>query len=211
MHIVEDGLHECRLVCRRWRDACRRLPVKLGEILLPSDRLERAAELFPEADKLTIAIGIDDDNIEEAHIIPHLLRLKNLKHFSPVFCGGDIDLQNLVVACLPSIQHLQSLKLWIEHEDTLICFINNLRYLKNLTSLCFGHRCSLRKDLDPDSEVRGLRNLKTDFGLLVNRRNELVFPMLTGLTSLIIHGPSFRRADTFALNLQVCQLLHSSV
>ena len=37
VYVVEDGLHECRFVCRQWRDACGKLPVKLERV--PLDKL----------------------------------------------------------------------------------------------------------------------------------------------------------------------------
>ena len=49
---VDDGLHECRRVSRRWRDACGKLPIKLGNQCL--HRMGEAAELFPKAVSLTL-------------------------------------------------------------------------------------------------------------------------------------------------------------
>ena len=28
-HLVNDGLHECHLVCRKWNKVCKKLPVQL--------------------------------------------------------------------------------------------------------------------------------------------------------------------------------------
>ena len=38
------------LVCRQWRDACGKLPVKLERV--PLDKLQKAADLFPKAKTL---------------------------------------------------------------------------------------------------------------------------------------------------------------
>ena len=32
-HLVEHGLQNCRLVCRRWYEACKQFPVELGKIV----------------------------------------------------------------------------------------------------------------------------------------------------------------------------------
>ena len=52
--LMEDGLHECRLVCRRWRDACRRLPVTIqpGIAFDASKVVKMATERFPNATAL---------------------------------------------------------------------------------------------------------------------------------------------------------------
>ena len=208
-YVVDDGLHECRLVCRQWRDACGKLPVELGTVMIPSDKLQRAVELFPEAKTLKMYNWFNEE-IEETQIVPHLLRLQNLKHFILLLPGQSIDLQNLI-ACLSSIQHLQSLNLWISHENMLLCLLRGLCCLKKLTSLSVIHDFVFQNDLDPDSDVQGLNHLEIAFELMINRRSELVFPMLTGLTSLGIRHSNVRRSQQVPHNLQVCQLLYTFV
>ena len=201
-HLVEDSLHECRRVCRRWRDACGKLPVKLGNVY--SDELQTAVDLFPETERLGMREWISSVDIIETHIVPQLPRLANLKDLSLYLDGVSIDLRSLV-ACFSSMQHLGSLSLYTTHEDTLHCFVHDLRYLTKLTSLFLDHNCVLHNDLDPNSCVQGLRQLTIPFHLLINERGEFVFPMLTGLTSLVIGGG--RDPEQFPYNLQVCQSL----
>ena len=201
-YVVEDGLHECRRVCRRWRDACGKLPVKLDRVF--ADTLQKAADLFPEAERLSMREWISSVDVIETHIVPQLPRLANLKHLSLYLNGESIDLRNLV-ACFSSMQHLGSLSLYITHEDTLHCFVHDLRYLTKLTSLLLDHNCVLYNDLDPNSCVQGLCQLTIPFHLLINGRGEFVFPMLTGLTNLIIRGAT--DPEQFPYNLQVCQSL----
>ena len=207
--VLDDGLHECRLVCRRWRDACGKLPVDLQADGIPPDKLSRAVDLFPEAKTLSISDATRSADVVETHLIPHLQRLKNLNHFS-LFLLDPIDLRN-VIACLSSMQHLLSLQLRIDHEDSVHCFIHDLRYLKNLTSLFFIHTCHLQKDLDPVDYVHGLSQLEIDMDLLINRKDKPVFPMLTGLTSLVISDGGTRHLQQLPYNLQVCLLLRSFV
>ena len=200
-HVLEDGLHECRLVCRRWRDACGKLPVRLARISLRN--MQEAAEKFPKAERLSMLECIRSVDVIET-IVPQLPRLANLKDLSLYLDGKSIDLRNLV-ACFSSMQHLGSLSLYTTHEDTLHCFVHDLRYLTKLTSLSLDHKCVLHNDLDPNSCVQGLRQLAMPFRLLINRRGKLVFPMLMGLTSLFI---KFARVpEQSPYNLQVCQSL----
>ena len=145
----------------------------------------------------------------ETLTISHLPRLENLNHFSLYIYRKYVD-RNLI-ACFSSMQHLRSLRLIITDEDTLHCFVHDLHYLKNLTSLhliCFP---DLQNDLEPNSSVQGLSQLEMGFKLLVNRRGELIFPMLSGLTSLDVYYRLTIDPRQFPPNLQVCQLLCSSV
>ena len=207
-HLVEDGLHECRLVCRRWRDACGKLPVKLDSMCL--DKLQRLADMFPKAETLSISKIVHDADVIEREVVPQLPRLKNLNSLCVFFFGESLDLRNLV-ACFSSMQHLKSLQLWNTNEDTLHCLIHGLHYLKHLTSLVLNHICVLQNNVDPNSRVQGLRELSMPFELLINRRGELVFPMLTGLTSLNIDRFSHIEPQQPPRNLQVCQFMRSLV
>ena len=95
VYVVEDGLHECRLVCRRWRDACGKLPVKLGRVSL--DKLEKAADLFPKAKTLRMDERIYSTGPIKTLTISHLPRLENLNDFSLHIYGDYVD-RNLI-AC----------------------------------------------------------------------------------------------------------------
>ena len=200
VYVVEDGLHECRLVCRQWRDACGKLPVKLGRV--PLDKLQKAADLFPKAKTMRIDVTIYSTGPIETLTISHLPRLENLNHFSLHIYGKYVD-RNLI-ACFSSMQHLRSLRLNITAEDTLHCFVHDLHYLKNLTSLYLIHTCHLWNDLEPNSSVQGLSQLEISHESLINRRGELVFPMLSGLTSLDVYHRSNSDPRQFPPNLQVC-------
>ena len=223
--VEDDGLHECRLVCRRWRDACGKLPVKLKSMSL--DKLQRAAEMFPEAKTLIIIESIHDTDVIETHIVPHLQRLENLNHLSlclnsiqigTLYLVEPIDQRNLgepidqrnLVACMLSMHRLRFLQVQTDQEDTLQCLIRGLRHLANLTSLSLAHNGVLQNDLDTDDCVTGLRQLGIPANLLINSQGELIFPMLTGLTGLFIGG-NFGYPQPLPRNLQVCQLLCSFV
>ena len=200
-YVMADGLHECRLTCRKWRDACRKLPVKLGRV--PLERLSKAVDLFPEAKALSMNVWILNPDVLGMHMISHLLRLENLNHLSLFVYDQFIDLRYLVT-CFSSMQHLRSLCLKISREGTLHCLIHDLHYLRTLTSLYLIHTCHLWNDLEPNSSVQGLSQLETGFKLLVNKRGELVFPKLTRLTSLDVYHRSNSDPRQFPPNLQVC-------
>ena len=208
-YVVEDGLHECRLVCRRWRDACGKLPVRLNRVSLHN--MQEAAEKFPKAQTLYMSGWVNNENVIETHVVPQLKRFEYLYDLSLLLSGYSIDMRNLI-ACLSSMQNLEFLELCICHEDTLQYFIHDLRYLTKLTSLRLSHECASVDDLVPSSCVTGLRELHTAIELLANDWNELVFPMLTGLTSLSVYDDwEFKDTKPYVRDLQVYQLLHSIV
>ena len=195
--LMEDGLHECRRVCRRWRDACRKLPVELFSV--HPDKLHRMIDLFPEAVSLTMRKRLDSEDTVERQVIPQLSRLKNLQHLY-LFCDQLSDASSLVT-CLLSMDRLQSLSLRMD-RDVLQIF-QALRRLTNLESLNLSVSCFEQTDLEPVTELRGLRDLTIGVQLIVNKRDELLFSSPTRLTSLCIAGGSLEGHTSFRIDLQV--------
>ena len=196
--VMEDGLHECRRVCRRWRDACGKLPVELRGI--HPDQLQRVVALFPEVVSLTLGRRLASEDTIEGQAIPRLSRLKNLQHLH-VFYGKLRDAGGLVT-CYPLMNRLLSLSLWMD-RDALSDVVQALRRLTNLESLRLGDCRFEQTDLEPVTELRGLRELKIAVQLIVNRRGELLFPSLTKLTSLYVVGGSLGVHTPFTIDLQV--------
>ena len=196
--VMEDGLHECRRVCRRWRDACGKLPVELRGI--HPDQLQRVVSLFPKAVSLKLERVSGGENTVEGQVIPQLSRLKNLQHLHLSYT--KLEKAGSLVTCLPMMDRLQSLSLWME-KDVLGDVVQALRRLTNLESLCLAVYCSEQTDLEPVTEIRGLRELKIAVQLIVNKRGELLFPSLTRLTSLYIAGGSLGIHTPFTIDLQV--------
>ena len=196
--LMEDGLHECRRVCRRWRDACGKLPVEL--YCMHPDKLQRVVDLFPEAVSLTLGKSLDGEGITEGKTIPQLSRLKNLQHL--YLFGHKLRYTGSLVTCLLAIDRLQSLSLWMD-RDVLSDVVQALRCLTNLESLNLSVALFEQTDLEPVTELRSVRELRIGSQLIVNRRGELLFPSLTRLTSLIVTGDSLRAYTPFSIDLQV--------
>ena len=196
--VMEDGLHECRRVCRRWRDACRKLPVELYNV--HPDKLQRVVELFPEAVSLTMRKRIGGEGITEGKTIPQLSRLKNLQHLH-LSCN-KLGNAGSLVTCLPTLDRLQSLALWLD-RDVSGDVVQALRYLTNLESLSIDISRFDQTDLEPVTELRGLRNLTIGVQLIANERGELLFPSPTRLTFLCIAGESSEVHTPFSIDWQV--------
>ena len=196
--VIDDGLHECRRVCRGWRDACGKLPVKL--CVMQPDDLRKMVDFFPEAVSLTLGRRSGGEDTIDGQVIPRLSRLKNLQHLHLSYT--KLEKAGSLVTWLPTMDRLVSLSLWIE-RDVLLDIVQALRRLTNLESLRLNASRFEQTDLEPVTELRGVRELKIAVQLIVNTRGELLFPSLTWLTSLIVTGDSLGEPTPFTIDLQV--------
>ena len=201
---MDDGLHECRRVCRRWRDACGELPVRLGGSYL--DKLDRVADLFPKAVSLTIAIPFDRNDVVERQAIQHLTRLKNLQNLDVFAESYQADINSLV-AMLPLTGCLRSLVIPVDQKDRMNDVLQVLRLVTNLESLVVHADTDFIQEdlsLDPVSELRELKHLSINIQMIANSRGELLFPSLTRLTHLeflaYMHGNELQTS----FSLKVC-------
>ena len=200
-YVVDDGLHECRRVCRRWQDACGKLPIKLGNRCLC--RLGEAAELFPEAVSLTLEsdFGIGDFSGRQA--IQHLSRFGNLQSLCLVAYSKVVKMNSLATL-LPSTHILRSLDVTVDRKDNLDGIVHALRLLPNLEELTVFVSHFIQTDLEPITELQELTCLKTGFPVMFNSRGELLFPSLTRLTRLHLRHIHEHEPQTH-FSLQVCE------
>ena len=181
VHLIDDGLHESRRVCRKWREVCSRLPVKLS--LGPENHLLRKPDLFPNAVSLKLDGGLESDSVER-RLLPCLSQLNSITHLEfslrewPSVCFRPMPLENMYT--------LQSLSLEVQNESIFLAFLETLRRLTELTSLKLSRAraLDLSIDVDPITEMKQLRVLRATPCFLVNQRNEFVFGTQTRLTRL---------------------------
>ena len=197
--VVDDGVHECRRVCRRWRDACGKLPVRLGGSFL--DRLDSVAEMFPEATSLVMASSFDSNDVEGRQAMQHLSRLKNLENLS-LFVRSDRADINSLVTMLPSKDCLRSLSVSVDDRGALNDVLQVLRLLTNLEKLTIDDLDYIQVDMEPVTELRKLGYLSANLQVIVNSRGELLFPSLTRLTHLDVFIDCVEESEVSS-NLQV--------
>ena len=201
--VMEDGLHECRRVCRRWRDVCGKLPVKLGGS--HPDKLDKLVDLFPNATSLSLGSPDDNNNIVGRQAIQHLSRLKHLQNLDLSIESTTADVISLVTL-LPSTDVLRSFEVFVDQKDKFNDVVHVLRIVTNLETLILYASGFVQTDLEPVTELRGLGCLITEFSLIVNSSGELLFPSLTKLTRLElfnnIHEHELNTSDI----LKVCKL-----
>ena len=207
-YVAEEGLQECRLVCRQWLEACQRVSVATRPIEIA--HLSKVAEKFP--------------NVTDLYLDQHL------KYLYLTECSHEIDILDTLSTWLPKLKGLrtlklsvhegnrvpealcpiltpmdglQSLSLMIRDESTLVAWIQVLRGVPQLLSLELRFSDFVTADLGTVSELQRLRDLTCEFRVLVKSDEQLLFPSLNRLTQLRICHSNIRDRDEAILNLEV--------
>ena len=184
-HLVDDGLHECRRVCRKWRDVCSLLPVKLVDVRQSNFR--DAARLFPYATSVSVTVYCNSDELCECissfTCIKHL-HLRDVKKGLNLFGSPQLDIWSLP-SHAPFSSQLESLtmsSITIDYEP----WIWMLRgHLTNLTHLEIGGDRSIDwENMDPLPETLKLKSLSIRANRLLNSKGMLIFPPSENLTRL---------------------------
>lgn len=223
-HLVEDGLHECRRVCRQWYEICSKLPVQLEDV--PVDKLPLIVDKFPYASSMSVSRRMEcqsDANkhevnpqssealsVEEA-VLRYVAPLKSLKHLE-VTIDSNQSLPEALECCFRSLLHLESLGICLGQVDGSSVFFDHLRLLTNLT--CLKLQCETlhyRWELchpEPFTELQGIRDLSVPY-YLFDVGGQLMFPSLTNLTRLYLNAYYVSRSqqDLSVPQVGVCSLL----
>jgi len=186
-HLVDYGLYECRLVCRKWYDVCSRLPVKLKDV--PVTKLPVLVDRFPNAVALSLHDSIEW-NHETEEVIPSLARLTGLESIELHGVSGDhedefVSFYNLLGEALQSWHDLHSISIrWLWNDKAGLCLYSRLSHLTGLTRLHFPDGWE-QPVSDPYTDVRNIEDLAIESVCLES--GQLVFPSLTHLTRLEMH------------------------
>ena len=203
-HVVEDGLHECRLVCRQWREACRKLPVRIrvdGSSISVAKVVKQVAEEFPEAASLCLV----DDNRKDglgADVLPWLSRLAKLHTLQVPFPSGHQVAERLRPILL-SMNHLRSLSFRADDQIAYSIWMGTLRCLVHLTFLDLCGPSDSHAHPESITELQRLQHLGGNIRSLVKSDGRLVFPSLTRLTELRFNKAPSLRAQDGIVHLQV--------
>ena len=189
IHLVDSGLHECRRVCRLWREVCNQLPVKLS--LVFNEKIAAVSDTFPNG-TVSLEVGeaspYEDAGFAEMQLescMPFLLR--NVRHLTlnrstqwPRFLDklepGSESLSSLLSLSVKQTSQLN-------HSATL----DLLKFLTALTALTLeGEPIPDVQNSDPITEIRNLKSLTVSLPLLAKSDGQLFFAASTRLTRLDI-------------------------
>ena len=181
--LIDDGLHECRRVCRKWRNVCSALPVHL--IRVPWEHLPDTHLTFPKAASLSVATKTMCRGLPE--FLPSLTNIRRLTLTGMSLwhctCLRQIFPRQLCDH-LPSLPQLESLTLEgvLEHTSAFLSLTAD--HLTRLTQLKIDLKLGSGWDMEPLFQVRKLRSLSLDLNHLFTTNGSLTFPSLTRLTRL---------------------------
>lgn len=128
--LIDDGLEDCRLVCRRWNSVCNKLPVKLT--VKDPTNTKAVGQIFPNARSLSLdwKVGVSDNGRPSTGakkpmlclgevVFCHMSLLTDLKIFGriPLSCAWSSS--DCLADYLPLIHRLQSLSVYVDtvHDD----------------------------------------------------------------------------------------------
>ena len=182
--LIDDGLHECRRVCRKWNAVCKSLPVKLREV--PLEHLREVLAAFPNAIELSRTVLFPPNDLDIARQLADMSSLKHLDRLDYFDIKHNDGLQFMH---LEAYTRLRSLG--VNLDAALYKDFGNV--LSNMTGL---ERLDVNvgRDVDPLSwtpftKLKRLRELSLSGGLLKNGSNQILFPS-TVLTKLTVeHVP----------------------
>ena len=189
-HLVDSGLHECRRVCRRWYEACNKLPVKLSLSLDDVPCLN--PEQFPNAVSLKLKNEITWNSDVIKNHLPYLTKLSRIITHLELF----IMVWPLVHPepdCPSVFKSVRSLSLSFYNESVFRDFLETLKCLKHLRALKLVDielTYSDQINMAPITEIKELRELSANVFFLVNEGNQFTFGPQTQLTKLEALGPA---------------------
>ena len=182
-HLIDDGLQECRRVCREWNTLCNTLPVKLRRV--PREHLSKVLATFPNAVEVSYSGAFPSDDLGIAR---QLAGMSSLKHLDLLDCVTDGTRDDVLRLHAAMYTRLQSLGVCLRAASCENLH-NALPHLTGLTKLTV--RTTGKPDVNPRSwtpftELKGLRELTVPCNLLRNGSDQILFPStaMTKLTAL---------------------------
>ena len=183
-YLVEDGLHECRRVCRRWRDVCSEFYTE--NICVRWEDLADAHLKFPNAVSLSILTPRVCNRSTWPNMRRSLPGIKSLEMDTgfAFHCRQFDPFPQQPCEYFAALVRLESLTL--ERYDVHTYALNSsiAAHLTNLTHLRIGPETKFSWKIKPLSGVYKLESLSLHARNLFTKDGSLTFPSLTNLTRL---------------------------
>ena len=203
-YLVEDGLQECRRVCRSWREVCSEFFT--NHICVRWEDLADARLKFPNAVSVSLSIlaPLECDHTAWPRLVPSLTDIKNLEMDSTFLWHYQYfaSFPRRVSECFASLDQLESLTLERFDEFPHLLSSSMAAHLTNLTYLKIAPRIEFIRGTTPLSGICKLENLSLHANNLYFEDGSLTFPALTNLTRLEMMYEN--RNDV--IFLQVCNI-----
>ena len=177
-HLVEYGLEDCRLVCRKWRDVCREFPVELA--VKTQEQLEQAVTAFPNL--VSLSVRDFEDEMKDTDFFSLLAAAPGLRTLNL-----DVDVLELTGHAQQSfrfVPQLTELHLQVFNVFVALDLLDSVRSLTGLTRLDILLTGWYPPPVEPFVELKEIRNLGISYSLLADTSGAHYFPSLTNLTSV---------------------------
>ena len=174
-YLVEHGLQNCRLVCRRWREVCKQFPVKLRDV---GTWGLKAMDSFPNA---TSASARCCRTVPVVELFERLSSLDSLISLTLRFSNPYYD--GSVPPCFQSMVQLTYLSIYNGISRLPENLVASVKHLTNLTRL-YLHVPPPKLELEPFVELQKIQDLDLNSFTLFNKNEAIMFPSLTNLTRL---------------------------
>ena len=188
-HLLDYGLRECRLVCRKWYAVCQLFPVKLRNVSI--ENLDALALGFPNTISLKMEPSYWDDDLSEC--AKRLAAFPNLQHVQ--WTVRDLWDGRRSGAIFEPLHKLKHLDLTLEDYSLTPEEYSSLRFLTSLTKLTlirYNNARQAEENVAPFAELREIRELRISGSLFVAQNGMGQFPALTNLTALDLRSESGR-------------------
>lgn len=192
--LLEDGLQECRRVCRKWYEASKLLPVKLEKV--PVEALPLISSKFPNITSLSVGpfspceeddSGKEHDNAKkyswEEGIFKYLPCLRKLTHLNLGHITFQWSLKGSLDFYFQLLSHLKSLKIFLYRRAENAAIFSLIRHLTKLTRLEVHLEEMNPLVVDIFFDICDIQHLDVQQHLR-NKDGQLLFPSLTSLTHL---------------------------
>ena len=198
-HLVDYGLHDCRLVCRRWYAVCQQFPLQLKNVT--GDHLEMIGA-FPNTTSVSVT-----QPIAAIEFSANLVPLRNLKSLSIESGCLFNDLTDTVF--FEPMTQLVDLRLECLISDPADTMIASIKYLTNLTRLAVYSGPWISTPVT-FLELKKIRELDVCLCHFLDKRGVCLFPSLTSLTRLELSGFQTRNQAP-VISLEVSTLTVSEI
>ena len=195
-YLVDYGLHDCRLVCRKWNEVCKEFPVAVRCRTRAS--FQQAMNAFPTATSLSMEHRDVNESVDA--VFASLSGLFNLKRLT--FGPDSLFFANFVQPYFQSLPQLTDLTLPFAGSEGIGEMIASIRFLTNLTKLVVLSSEGQVPPPAPLPELEKIRELGIDIALLADQHGNSNFPSLTNLTRLDLVS-NHKQIGSCQLSLQV--------
>lgn len=191
--LIDDGLHECRRVCRRWLEMSEKLQLKCN--CRDWRQIPTFIQKFPNAVSLLLSHASPlspadaEENFSSAEaLLKNLARWRDLRNLEMCVTGEKAAAKPFATM-FDSVRNLRSMSLIFYGAGSVDVaqLGQSMQQLTKLTMLKLFVIGSKEHTMTTLPLISCIEDLEANLDLLVDKNGKLFFPALTHLTKLAVH------------------------